>query len=354
MKASKIKEMLKVAAVSLAAIGMFGALLLGANNLTLSASTRGETIISPATEYVSIPDSNLPAPGQQSPSMTVIDTSVFDVSPLALSPEEVAQIGAQYIMDIFGVCIDGMYVEVEFMERDVFFSRTFWRGSVSTNNRYTLERVAAQIEYIEAFFRDNPEGSEGWYARKNDRGFIDLAQNFEHIPADFYFIIDALTGERIDIQHHTAETRGRSGDEFGAIRQAAIEQGLGHSRPDVNLSESDELSLTQIAAYYGQRHFVSTTVVDVELIDAFDDFALDDDGIAVTITGFAHFNVTDDTGRVARIAICMKTMQVTSINTMNNDILPFNERDMDGVYHERVLVEGTEGVHMSHRARSES
>ena len=90
----------------------------------LLGHTGQETTIILATEYVNIPESNLPQPGQQARSMTVIDTSMGEVNPLAISPEKAAEIGAQYIYDIFGVCISGMYVEVEYM---AFTTRTFLR-----------------------------------------------------------------------------------------------------------------------------------------------------------------------------------------------------------------------------------
>jgi len=336
MKSASIKEFLKVAIASLVAVGMFGVLLLTANHLVFGAATSQEATIS-LPVYVSVPESNLPTPGNQARNMAVIDLSMGEINPLALSPEEVAEIGAKYIYNIFGVCIDGMYVEVDFMDRGVFSTRSFWRGYVSVNNRNTLERRAAQGELIENFLRENPEGSEGWYAHKNDRSFVDLGQYFEFIPEDFYFIIDAVTGEWIDIAHRAAEMRGRTSEETLAIRQAAMEQNIDIARfGDVNLDNEEKNELVRVASYYGQRQFASTTVVDVELLRAFTDFALDDSGNIIIVPGRANFMVTDNTGRVAGISICMLTMQVTSISTMRNDMVSPSELDLEGIEDARL------------------
>ena len=174
--------------------------------------------------------------------------------------------------------------------------------------------------------RDNPEGSESRHALRNDRGFVDLAQYFEYMPADFYFVIDSVTGERIDARNSTAETRGRAGAELAAIRQAALDQSKDLQRAlVVDLSNAEKSELVLVASYYGQRHFANTSVANVEFVRALSDWDWDDNGNIVVIPGRAHFEVTDETGRIAGMAICMMTLQVTSISTMRNDMIPFGE-----------------------------
>ena len=342
MKATKMKEFFKIAAVTLAAVGVFGALLLGANHLSLMAATHGEATLTPALEYVNIPE-NLAFAGYQSSDEYTGDTESIAspeyiygitvivthgaVCPLALAPEEAASIGAQYILDIFGHRIDGMYVEMDFMDRGTI-NRSVWRGAVSVNNRYTLARQAYANKRVQEFmdaYAENPEIAD---MRRNDRGFVDLSVYFEYIPADFYFVIDAITGERIDVAHRAIQNGGRTADEMRAARQLAAERDLPRSILVANLSDQEIYELLQIAGYYGQRHFTNSTVVDIHFIAAHNNLGLDYYGNISLFPGNAHLKATDDTGRVASISICLEILQVTSISTMSNDLLPYSERHL--------------------------
>jgi len=348
MKSAKIKERLKAATAAVVAVGLFGGLLLGLNNLTLNAAINEETYAPPATEYVSIPEN--PVYNEDQPvALTVIDMAWEEADPLALSMEEAAQIGAQYIYDVFGVCIDGMYVEMGFAPPR-WATRSVWRGEVSVQNRNTRERMDYANERLEEILRENPYALE-WSSGVEDCGnFVDLSGLFEYIPANFYFSIDAITGERIDVWNNDLQMRGHTSEDMIAARLAFIElYEQGYNLRDVEVSDEEKNELVQIAMNYGQIQFVNTTVADVDFMSATNDITLDENGELVIIPGFALFDVTDDTGRVARITICRETLLAVSINTMQNDMLPFDELpegtfiriygdDEDAVYHRYTVV----------------
>jgi len=326
MKSTKLKEMLKVATATVVAVSLFGAILLGANHLTLNAATNEEAYAPPATEYVSIPENPIPQEAQAL-VLTVIDMSWDEADPMALSMEEAAQIGAQYIYDVFGVCIDGMYVEMSFSPPR-WATRSFWRGEVSVQNRYTRERMEYANERMEEFFYNNPDALElGRSLVEVCGNFVDLSGLFEHIPAKFYFTIDAVTGERIDVWNNELQMRGRTNEDIIAARHAFIAlYERGYNLRDAEVSEEEMNELLQITKTAGKFQFVNTTIVDVTFLSATNDITLDDNGDPTLIPGFALVEVIDDTGRVAFISICRETLQVVSINTMQNDMLPFDEQ----------------------------
>ena len=119
MKKTRYKEIAKMAVVSAFAIGIFSAVLIGANNLAFAAATNGTQAIPSATEIADTPLVAAPA-DFQAPNLNVISSSSNNVhanntiSAAAMSMENAAQIGAQYIWDVFGESIDGMYVEMMF------------------------------------------------------------------------------------------------------------------------------------------------------------------------------------------------------------------------------------------------
>jgi len=133
----KVSEVVKVMATSLVLVGAFGFALMGANRLAFTnASAR--TVDIPQFEAMSVSQGmnasassaeNMQAlvanalAAEQTPrrDLTVNETS-FDswmwgnhiMDENTLSAEEAAQIGAQYIYEVFGECVDGATVEMTF------------------------------------------------------------------------------------------------------------------------------------------------------------------------------------------------------------------------------------------------
>ena len=135
----KFNEIVKTTALSLLSIGVFGAALVGANHFSL-ANAENRTLEMPPVEAMSVSLTNatsitsetsnngtslgaaLSAMNSSNRNLIVNETSLdswiwggnHEKGENALSAEEAAQIGAQYIYEIFGECIDGAIVQMTF------------------------------------------------------------------------------------------------------------------------------------------------------------------------------------------------------------------------------------------------
>ena len=331
MNTVKIKEICKVMGVSIVALGLFAALLLGFSHLTLRAATSETTSLPPAMLYASIPSDPVQLAAEQGPqsrNMTVVDLTGtglnrlvpgddITVDPLALTPEEAAAIGAQYIYDIFGVCIDGMYVEVEFAPAWALVGRMVWHGEVSLQYRGTRAHRIEEQRLMDEFMAARNRGEDTSDMRWGINSRIPE-------PPMFRFIIDAITGERMDVFHVTNITAPRMIEEheFGII-PAYIERewrGNWDAALSAEVTSQTLEELYQLAWHYGQRQFLNTTVNYVEFIGAFRGLSLDDNSNVVHTAGQANFEVTDEAGRVAILIFCLETMGITSISTFRNEI----------------------------------
>jgi len=151
----KFNEIVKTTALSLLSIGVFGAALVGANQFSF-ANAANRTLEMPPVEAmsVSLPNASevttsannngtslgsaLSAIGSPGRNLIVDEVEFYSIwggtherGENTLSAEEAAQIGAQYIYEIFGECIDGATVQMVFqghlMHRGV---RGVWVGTV--------------------------------------------------------------------------------------------------------------------------------------------------------------------------------------------------------------------------------
>ena len=350
MKSAKIKEMLKVALTTVAAVGLFGALLIGVNHQTLRAATAEEIYLPQTVAYVSTPENSIPA--AQAVNMIITDVTVFtceimqgvdEVDPLALSAEEAAAIGAQYIYDIFGVSIDGMYVEVAYTHWPTI-SRKQWHGNVSRTYRNTLEQTAAtrrraaefqtryaageSLESIDAYFEEE---------------FQEMFASYE--VAMFTFIIDAITGERIDIWYNSPDVQrpmwivyDENCEEMQRMMENAriIREYVENTWNNdwelafaAELNEDETTELYRMAWHYGQRQFNLTTVTEVEFLSAGYNIEVDNNGNIVRNPGSASLGITDETGRIAIMSVCLESFGITAIHSSRNDFrVEVDYRDM--------------------------
>ena len=338
MKSVRIKEMLKVAVATVAAVGLFGSMLLGANQLSLHAATAEETALPPAVAYVNIPENPVPEE-YQTRNMTVIDTTqlncdtwqmgLYEIDPLALSPDEAAAIGAQYIYDIFGVCINGMYVDMEFTSW-WGFGRLHWRGDVTSTNRNTLEQ-RAQMQRLNAEFMARYEAGE---SRESLARYFDMTFRVDFTMPEFSFTVDAITGERIDIWYNSPfATRPVWIPGDGSFEESRMYEEQRILREYIKIEWSDDWQaafssalshqelavLYEIAWHYGQRQFNNTAVDYVEFSGAHNNLAVDANDNIVRTAGSAVFEITDETGRIAMLVICLDSLSVTSINSSRHD-----------------------------------
>jgi len=315
----RIKEILKIMVASIASVGIFGAVLWGVNHFTLNALTNGYITLSPAVGYVTIPGSTIPL-GFDSPNITVTDITfrnaymlhVGEVDFLVMSAKEAAEIGAQYIWDIFGESIDGMYVEVE-LSHWFNVNRPHWHGMVSVYDRRTLEQREERDRLIEEYNLRRLTGER----LEDIREIFTTSPDFiEYNPAMIYFTIDAITGERIDISRPIdAEKRGMDLAGYWGSYEARMAHTV-----EFTTQQMDELM--QIARNLGQAHFSQSTVVGVQFIHAWRQMSSDMDGNIFVCPGFADFEVRDDIGRIAVMNFCLDDTEVTNIRTVRNDIRP--------------------------------
>ena len=353
MKASKVKEVLRVAAVTAVAVAVFGGALLGINTFVLQAATNGETYLPQAVAEVSIPDDPVEAvaEGPKAPNLTVINTTFPQdvvIPPLALPMEDAAQIGAQYIMDVLGVCIDGMYVELTYIRGHEGISRTLWNGAVSSACRDTITRMLHWNEVNDELMARMESGVDRENADVDVLDtLIDELNRYEYISAYFYFTIDAVTGQRIDIWQTSPGSRNATAREIEAINEYLRRERGGYGRgcaPEI--SAEDKYELGQLAAEYAQRHFNNSAVVDVEFAHAFTNLVYaGNNNIARYI--YAMFAVTDDTGRVAHVSICLNDRVLNSISTIRNDLIhrygtTYREEVVENITEERRIVRESE------------
>jgi len=318
MKKTRYKEIAKMAAVSAFAIGIFSAALIGANNLAFAAATNGTQAIPSATEIADTPLVAAPA-DFQAPNLNVISSSSNNVhanntiSAAAMSMENAAQIGAQYIWDVFGESIDGMYVEMMFANWPSH-SRTYWLGGVSLTAPTSAEDIESRI------------------ARNND--------------ILYRFAIDAVTGLRVDISPGFGHLPQPSNEERQALpaRSISDEVMAWHIAWDekttterityLGLSHADIEPYLQAAREFARSHFNNSALAyETESFEVFHDMV---DRFSIDSVGFGGivFSLSDDTGREAEIWINAGTRCLrpgSGIRTQDNDFIPGFIYDRPGI-----------------------
>jgi len=215
----------------------------------------------------------------------------------ALSPEEAAQIGAQYIWAMFGESIDGYTVRMAYLPPE-WSARTYWRGTV-----------------------------------------LNLAFEAEHQWMPFEFEIDALTGEWLSISNESVlnslmdpvfvETEdlwamhNPPNPELDLIVTEEEWEEMQSPRFQMNLTAEEIQFFTEIARGFASRHFRDSTVTDVLLIELAHpfNFSRDSGGNLIAVTHTIYAEITDDAGRTATFSLCSRTHQLLRIRT-TSEVVP--------------------------------
>ena len=308
----KLKEIMKVATASVLSIGMFSMAFMGVNSAAFAAATDGTKNIPAAVEAVSIPE-NIPPANFQSPALTVIELeSQFIVSPYALSANDAAELGAQYIWEVFGKSIDGMAVEMFYSDWDNT-TRAYWGGMVF-DCAEELTQMRAELDEWQKLLK-NAVDSNG--AIPADSPVWDKMPTM--VNPVFHFMIDAVSGERIDISRFVhIEMTEEKREAFINWRILAATGAIEYQPYEIIPDKKHVLA----AKKYAERHFNNSTVVDVELIRTMVSRGADNDGNTFIIDRNLIFSATDDTGRVAEVVISVDSKKLLSISTQNNDFVP--------------------------------
>lgn len=293
------KEIIKSVSATALCLGLFGAGFVTVNNISIASAIEGTQPLQFTQAEVVLPVANVTPIAyeeHQKPdmAMNVIFESSAVPSANALTYETAAEMGAQYIWDMFGKSLDGKTVIMTY-SNPPSATRAFWMGRV--------------VEADEVDF-------------------------YDHASILFTFSIDAVTGERIDIF-----TAIHSVEPSEDVRAALVEFS-NHSQGTSTVSPVNEMDMLialrsgglppaqlddyiYVAKGFAQRHFGTTEVVSAELrnINALA-FDLDENGNLFATSRQLVFEVTDNTGRVADIAITEATRQLIWLLTSSNDIVP--------------------------------
>ena len=294
-------EVVKVVSATVLCLVLFGAAFLGINNASLAVATEAvqPLQLAPATVNTHTERVDSIAPEErQKPDMvlTVFDDSDTLPGINALTPDEAAEIGAEYIWDMLGKSIDGKTVRMLYTANPSS-ARAYWHGWVSD----TMENLIP-----------------------TDRENFDLQCGFT---------ICAVSGERIDIDNWKPTDNAfdkRMQEISSKLRVALIELSREESEKlfeQRNAHQPPErlAVYAQIAERYAAKHFNKTEVASSQVweYNSFGSFDLDENGrIIIVPAQTITFIVTDSTGREAEVGINMETEELLRITTQQNDIVP--------------------------------
>ena len=289
MKKNKSNEFIKISAASILSIGLFSAAFIGINSLSFAAAANmAESQPSAAVSAIHVLRAGIiPPKDYKKPEITIYECpeQYYEKSVNALPMYEAAEIGAQYIWEVLGESIDGKTVEMYYAAIPCC-TRSWWTGAVADTK--------AELANHEAQFR---------------------------------FIIDAVSGERIDISQALA---------YGStIDSSKLHEIPFNDLPSLMAETPDNLDeYTQIAKEYAQKHFNHSKVTDA----VFEKMSVlsisrgkSKDLLTVAFTEKTLiFKVTDNTGREAEVMITADTKQLFYLETQDNDIVPGFNAEVPG------------------------
>ncbi len=277
MKKMKGNEIFKTITASVLSIGLFSAAFMGMNNLAFAAATNKTETIPTVTTSVNLPVAEVKLPeGYKKAALTVYESADSHKRSTQVIPmQEAADIGAQYIWEMFGENIDGKVVEMDYRAYP-FNTRTWWIGAVADSK--------SDLENHEAIYR---------------------------------FTIDAISGERIDIDKDWSGSAASKENEK-TITFEQFEQLIEAYR---NQNHDEYI---QVAKDYAQKHFTNSKVVSA-VYHSMSPKRIGRDRNTITYNpkdNEMSIIVTDNTGCEATVRIVIETKQLLSISTQENDIVP--------------------------------
>jgi len=341
MAQSKSREFVKVTIISILSVALFSMGFMIVNNRVFNAATLGTQLLPQLPGAEDAPTLLLNIDDEDDDELHISDddleTYLFEVTPLfevtsapvfvppnltvthiefqkaregylpdyIIPIEEAAQLGALYIWDIYGICIDGLYVEMMYAAWPST-ARTYWMGTVSD---------ATDFQNIDI------------WAHNNFR--------------QFRFMIDAVTGMRVDISRDYPIIPLTDGDWEDMLTwrteiTSFVENTNWHNIGELErmrhlgVTYEDIRPYLQLAREYAARHFNDSYVIfetgTFEVMLPFNRFMVPmfsiDDEPQVALGGI-QYSVMDSTGREASVLISfMSEGYNVSITTQFNDIVP--------------------------------
>jgi len=316
---TKKKECIKVIAIAITCLGLFCATFMGINRISLTAAVSQVNVI-PHNRPSSVSHSNAPqqvsnthsaavsitnqqeeADAFVEPNITVVmPSAAFTQTPgaRALSPECAAMLGARYIWDMFGLCIDGETITMSYSGHPSLI-RTTWRGSIGL----------------------------AFYENGDFQAIVGYGDGYGEVEV-LTFTLDSITGERIDIHRYTVtigppEVLPPGTYAMNPITREMLSTGDFFCR-HAGLGQLPEQieTYTQTAIAFGVLHFNQTEVVSAELTSMFPSSEFDDNRNVIGYSRIMVFEVIDSTGRIANVRFNATTNDLLGIDTLFNDMVP--------------------------------
>jgi len=323
----KAKEIFRVAGVTVLALVFFSVSLIGVNTIAFAnaASNRAPITAVEIQEFpiaLAVPNTEERMVNQVTPhippSITVVSSPFrYDAAPpTAMSMEDAALMGAEYVWDVFGANLDGKYVIMNYMNCWLRPGHGIWQGVVALGG-------------------DAPQAE--WFSVTN-------TVSWEWGETTFSFTIDSVTGERMDISYFTP--RGSHHSRYIAHdTQVLWESAQGRalqSMTGYQIAEFIGMPLEQVETYrqeataLASAHFNNSRVQTVELGVTFSTpvgpmrmpgvhILIDTDAggnIIGTFEGI-DFTVTDNNGTEAIVSIFewmgFRMLSVRTIVQMEDD-----------------------------------
>jgi len=326
-----IMETIKIATASLLSIGLFSSAFYGVNNMALAAAVNTSVNLPPVALSANASSAAEAAPSYNynQPDITVIESPEqhYKKSVNALTPEKAAEIGAQYIWDLFEEKIDGLYVEMSYSAFP-FCTRAYWSGAVASSEtelanhvamfRFTLDAVTG--ERIGISNRDMPA-----LTVVIDPGIESIASDGSN--RDQVNTPGTNPGTSDQIEYQIDESLNEMLDKPDQYRIALKDL------PDISAEIPENLDeFKQLASDYAQKHFNRSKVADTVFKSmSILPIARDKDRLTVIFKDKSFlFIVTDDAGREAEVVVSSETGRLLSIDTMANDIVPGYNADAPG------------------------
>jgi len=197
-------------------------------------------------------------------------------------------------------------------------NRSLWIGVVSQDYRNTLERNK-QIEKLSYEFMARTNAGEcpvtvhaEWDIRM---------EGYDYIVGCFYFSIDAVTGERIEITRPSTRI-GSWSQEDSYIINAYVDRVWRGDWSQLFTQEIDpEVARVfgSLAIQHAERHFINSAIAAAEFVGAATILNVDNNR-AVNHEIQLTFQIIDNTGRDAMVFLCQNSRSLISITTMHNDL----------------------------------
>jgi len=311
MENVKNNNILKLGLVAVLAIAMFTTMLMGVNTLALASATGGTEVLA-SSDPVDTSENEL-REGFVMPNLTLLDDHLaayvepITVPASAMSVEEAMEIGAKYIWDVFGANIDGMYIIMRYSDWESN-TRTYWSGLIG--------------RCPDAFVWAEDNQNFGW---------------------SFSFMIDAVTGMRVDIDNGIPGiiTSDYTEEDIVNWRQAVMDSGFWEmdayeKKAYLGLTAEELEAYMEKALDLATRHFNNSEVVDLRLGNTWGTgINMGPSGGSMRNLSFGlaslDFTATDSTGREALVTIPAGTTSISQfpvtmpsmrVTTNHNDLIP--------------------------------